>query len=424
MNLKKKKINFITFFLLFLYIQPILDVFFAVSNNYFDLSISVNSIIRIIFMLIAIIYLLFINKDKKSKIMTIILLAYMTAFSGNIYFSKHISALIYELKSMLSTFFFPITLLFLHKYQDNNKLNINKKHFIILSLIYLGFILIPNLLGVGFDTYQTDKQGSVGWFYSANGVGAVLIILLPIGLLYFDKKKKLPFLILYSFLILYTFLTIGTKAPLLGLIILLGFIILWFLIKFIKEKKYKLLIGMGVSCLIFLTSLILLLPQTNFYKNIIHHMNAFDIYTINDIFTSNKFINQVVFSKRLDFLQVTKNNYHNANLIEKFIGIGYKENQGTLQENIKTIEMDYFDIYYRHGVIGFIVYFMPLVFVMYDIIKKTKKLTFQKYMYFVSIFLGLLLALFCGHIFTAPAVSIILIYIIVSLKERCEESES
>lgn len=368
-------------------------------------------------MVIAIIYLLFINKDKKFKLMTILIMIYIAIFVINIFFTKHTSSYSYEIKSMLSTYFFPISLLFLTKYQDNNNLKIDKKNYFILSLIYLGFIIIPNLLGLGFSSYQIyEKAGNVGWFYSANGVGTILILLLPISVLFFDSKNKIPLLLGYLGIILVTFLSIGTKAPLLSLIIILGLVVLWFLIRFIKEKKYKLLVGIGIGCLIFVISLALIMPKTNFYKNIKQHMIYFNINSL----VSKEFVNEIIFSKRLDFLEVTKNNYHKASLIEKFIGIGYKENQGTLWENIKTIEMDYFDIFYRHGIIGFIIYFIPCILVIYDIIKKLKKIDFEKYQYLVSIFLGLLLALFCGHVFTAPAVSIVLIYIIVSFKERCE----
>ena len=41
------------------------------------------------------------------------------------------------------------------------------------------------------------------------------------------------------------------------------------------------------------------------------------------------------------------------------LGIGYVENYGTLTENRKTIEIDPFDIVFRHGIIGFLIYMIP-----------------------------------------------------------------
>ena len=68
--------------------------------------------------------------------------------------------------------------------------------------------------------------------------------------------------------------------------------------------------------------------------------------------------------------------------------------------------MDYFDVFYRHGVFGFIIFFYPLVYVLKDILSSKYKLDKKTLNIGTSIFLIFALALFQGHIFVNPANSI------------------
>ena len=80
---------------------------------------------------------------------------------------------------------------------------------------------------------------------------------------------------------------------------------------------------------------------------------------------------------------------------------------GTDDVNIKTIEMDYFDVLYRNGYVGFILYFIPVIYILYKI-KMNKKLEIY------SLVLSLILALFQGHILVSPSVSICVIIIMLN----------
>ena len=77
------------------------------------------------------------------------------------------------------------------------------------------------------------------------------------------------------------------------------------------------------------------------------------------------------------------------------------------------IEMDYFDIFYHHGIVGFLVYFSIIIYLLKKKIKFNK--TFEGYMLRTSFFLIVLLSFFTGHIITAPAVSIIVTIIILKI---------
>ena len=150
---------------------------------------------------------------------------------------------------------------------------------------------------------------------------------------------------------------------------------------------------------------IYLFPKTNFYKNIQIHLDFLEIHSVNDLMTIEN-IDHFIFSSRLKFLNQTRINYQKSNLASHLFGIGYIENYGTDEINLKTIEMDYFDIFYRNGMIGFILFLLPLIW----ILCKNKGEKVEKY----ALFLALFLAFFQGHILTAPSVSIYVIIILLN----------
>ena len=85
-------------------------------------------------------------------------------------------------------------------------------------------------------------------------------------------------------------------------------------------------------------------------------------------------------------------------------------------KNYKEIEMDYYDIWYNHGIIGFILFFSVYIYVLVDIFKRLPKtLNYEKYMGYVSLFIILILSLFSGHIITTPSVSLFTIIILINL---------
>ena len=105
------------------------------------------------------------------------------------------------------------------------------------------------------------------------------------------------------------------------------------------------------------------------------------------------------------------------------MGIGYVENYRKANENLKTIEIDYFDIYYRHGVIGFVLFFLPLIYIFSRLVTILKKIDLKKYLYIISVLLSFLHAFFSGHVLTSPAVGILVIYILINLFERSTQYE-
>jgi hypothetical protein len=420
------KNNIQNIILIFLYIQPFLDVLTAISIKKFNIDLTIGSIIRLVFLIFCIYYLIIINKKEKKKniIYLTILGIYFLLFTLNILLYKDIHALSYEIKNTLNTFYLPITLIsFIEIFKQFN-IKFSLKHIVIIFSIYLIFIIIPAITHTSFLSYSHSKLGTIGWFLSANAIGNILSFLLPIVIYYLVNISKNNLIkIIIAISTLYVFSNMGTKVPILSLIIILATSSIYYLIKCFKNKYWqKLRLCFGIIITIIIVSLIII-PKTTFYKNIQIHMSFYNINNYKEIFTNYDNINNLIFSERLTFLKNTNSSYKKAHNLEKIFGIGYIENYNTSKMSTKTIEIDYFEIFYRHGIIGFILYFIVFIKILIMVIKRTfKEFNFLNIQYFTSLILILLLALFSGHILVTPAVSIyislLFTIILVGFKEK------
>ena len=185
----------------------------------------------------------------------------------------------------------------------------------------------------------------------------------------------------------------------------------WIIIKSFKNKKYKTIFTAFLVIVIGIISLLVAIPKTNFYKNIKVHLDYLKIKDVTDIIDDGNLIDHFIFSQRVTFFTDRKYTYDNANIANKLFGIGYYDND----KQAKLIEMDYLDIYFNHGLIGFIIFFSSYIYVLVKTTFKKKKLTFDLLMLNTSILLVLFLSLFTGHIITAPSVSLIAISLIMVL---------
>lgn len=416
----KNKLKELTpkFIIIFLYLQPFLDILASIliKNN---ISNMITSGLRLLFMFYLIIYLIITPHENKKK--TLIYFGIITLqiiiHTSLILIYKDLGALSYEVRNTLSTFYFTFVLIsFFTIYKEND---FDTKHLKNIYLIYIILTFIPNILGIGFDSYWHSKVGSAGWFYSANVLGSIIILLLPTILPAF-KKTKLINIIVITLITLYVMFSIGTKTPVLGLLIIISANILYLLYTKIKEKNKKWITGIITTIIITTLGIIIILPKSSFYENIQIHLNYLEKQ--NTDIMSKEFLDHFIFSQRLTFESTTRKNYKKSHTLEKIFGIGYIENYSTDEVNIKGIEIDYFDIFYREGIIGFIIFFTPVIYIIYKNIKSSK-LNFKGINNITTILLILLLALFQGHIFTTPAISIFvaLILTINSLTQNKKE---
>ena len=125
-------------------------------------------------------------------------------------------------------------------------------------------------------------------------------------------------------------------------------------------------------------------------------------------------ISELVYSGRTGFLEMYKEFYDKAPLSQKIFGMGYG---GNFTKKPKLIEMDFHDIFYSFGIIGFLIYIFPLVYFIYKVIREflnrfSNFLRYENMLILTPCLLGLAIAFMAGHVLTAPSVSYFLAILI------------
>ena len=400
--------------LTFIIFQPILDLITSLEVNIIHTNFSIGSVIRFLFMMFSSYYILFISDNKKYKILTIITYIYLISFAFMVILLKDFNVILFEGRNALNTFYLPIVLISLYLMHKNNHLSINMNYIIITYLIYILFIMVPNLFNLGYKSYSEAKVGSTGWFFSANAIGNILCMLLPFIFYYLIKFKINIIVKIITFIsICYVFASMGTKVPILGFGICFLVNFIYFFIKWIKDKKYILVSSSIGVMIIGIIGVIILLPKTSFYKNIQIHKEYLGFNHYYEVFTKPKLTDHFIFSQRLTFLKNSHHNFIKTKPVEKLLGMGYIENYATDDLSTKTIEMDYFEVFYRHGFIGCIIFYIIMIPLFITCIKTKNNKSLLKTEFITSFILMLLLGLFSGHIFIMPSVSIYVAIILI-----------
>ena len=81
--------NIITIFTIYLFIQPVLDIATSVALYKFNVDFTVSSLIRVVFLLFTLYYLIFVERKKINIKMLILIMLYSIIFMlCNILFNK------------------------------------------------------------------------------------------------------------------------------------------------------------------------------------------------------------------------------------------------------------------------------------------------------------------------------------------------
>ena len=405
MNKIKSNIFYI-FFALF----PVIDILTSFNIRYNISPISIGIIIRGFFLLCCFIYTIFNNKkNPKLKIYYLSLLIFFILFillkiSGH----ATTSSLISELKIFFKFWYFPIILIFLNTFDiDKDKLNLAIK---INALIYICGIIIPLLTNTSFNSYGEYNDlydGIVGWFYSANEIGAILAANLILLYLSLDSKSNNIFSIILIILNIFTLTLLGTKVALFSIIIITVSVFLIYLIKRDKNYKFKDSKLLKTSlCLLVAAAGLILLSTTSY--DVFRRFGSNRLRDIN----YNSFISKLL-SGRDIYLLNTYKDYKVKNVGYKLFGIGFTDNSNKL----RSIEMDLFDIFFGYGIIGLILYFIPLIYYIIKFIKEKMIFNNSNLICIMGVVLMLIISVLSGHTLSAPAASIYLALLIGIIKK-------
>ena len=402
----KKNINIII--AVFVLLGPILDLITGVCLHSLGVNLTIGIITRVLFLGFICIITLFTFKKKNILIPYLIIGLYFILYIvGMISFKD--TNLFVEIQNLVKVFYFPILLISIYSIRDEIKIS-NMTLFTVM-LLYLILIFVPTILGLGYDTYEIAKTGTLGFFNSANEISGIISLLTPTMFIVLFQSKNIILKILLAIIYIVVILMVGTKTPILALGITIGISLLYLWFKSIKAKKYKNVILSLVAVLILGLGLIIVIPKTNFYKNIEIHLDYLELDSITEVFTDKELVDHFIFSSRLKFLDNKYELYNKSNTYLKLFGIGYMKNY----KSTKMIEIDYFDILFSHGIVGFIIFFGITIPVLLKILKTKRKINFTYLMNYTSLLLIVILSFFTGHIITAPSVSLLSIILILTL---------
>lgn len=419
---------------IFIILQPILDLITSYQSTFLDFDISISLLFRGLSFAFVIFYLVLFCDNKKIKKYVIILISFFLIFVINMIFTKGLTYGIQESYTLVRFFYFPVMLVFF--YEVNNRMKekalLDKKMITYIASFYFIIVFIAFITSTSFLSYDdVNKIGYNGWFYSANERGSTYAILLPLLFTYVFKDIKIIGLILLG---IFTMLILGTKVGYLGVVLVLASALVYYILRkgIFKDKNLIYLF----STLMLLITIALIITYLPVYKNITYQSGSIDeIIGDKSNMTEEEIRKAVekdenylikdkdknlVYSRREIFLEENIEYYNRQNLINKLFGSGTENKMLDGRLITPKVERDIFDIFFAFGILGFIIYSVPIIIIAIkitkNILKHFKKLL-EPYIWFslTSIIIGLAISYMSGHVMVSPSVSIYFTLIICSL---------
>lgn len=272
---KQKTLNILNnILLIFLILQPFFDIYMAVVGERLDVfGISIATLIRttLITSIFAIVLVYQIKNKAHMKLLYLIIgylvvvLIYGVAHHLNIVYSNgyYITEGIYNILTEIlyvERLIVPVLLMYSIIITKPKRKKIEKV-LVIVALTVSLVIIITNIFKVSFASYTSALNGqnsiisynvidwftkenipykeslSKGLFVSANQIGAMLVVLLPIVIYYLVKvNKPYMYLVLFSQIIAMTL--IGTRVASLGWILVsFAMIFVYLILVFMKKQR-------------------------------------------------------------------------------------------------------------------------------------------------------------------------------------------
>ena len=442
----------------FIILQPVLDILTTATSNSTGSSITVGIIARMSYMLLMIGWITYLAAKSilaKRYFFYLVGLAGLLLINFIINYNIKVPYLLLEEVVFYSkviyfhVIFFGFLLIIREmKRRGTDLQQILIKYFVINAILISIIFIVAQITGTSIQSYTWNKVGSSGWFFAGNEIGAIMAIILPITALFAVLRTTKWSDIIYwvPFVALsYSMLSLGTKVGYGGIVIVLATVIITSLILLIgkkediKKKRIKLSF---VNAFLLTILLVAATPFTPVFQNMFAHLNILGIST--DQFLSSdsskknhsnesdsnqeeqpnitgKQVENLIFSSREQYVELYQQQFADANVTQKLFGMGYAGNYGTTDELVlKMIEMDFHDIFYSFGIIGFIYIFAPILFYSGVHVVRLMKGFKNNFNYYyiltgIAFLISLGIAYTAGHVLTSPGVSIYIAFLLVIL---------
>ncbi|PGK44739.1 hypothetical protein CN907_05890 [Bacillus anthracis] len=457
-----KSNKFENFLLIFILLQPILDLLTAFCIMVLKIDTTIGVITRLFVMFLSGIYILIQTKKQGNiKYILYIILVGIVFTIGlvNNKFTKNPMVLTEEIK-FIAKALYPFVMLTCYVFVFKSlkeKSHSKMRNYITYASLIIGVVMVASITtGTDYNSYEWVKLGSRGWFYAGNELGSILAIMCPIVILYSIEKTKSIGKAYYwipSILVVYSLFAIGTKV---GVGAIFGSMAIAVVMCFIQAftqrkdgKKHAYLLNGFLAMTVFV-GILAYTPFSPFMKNMGFHFQLIEQeqsakkeekkkeeakehkkHPVTEqakekekekVAEKKEETQALIFSGRQLFEQMYKDFYNEAPMSQKLLGMGYA---GNYKEQPKLIERDFHDWFYSFGIIGFILLVIPFLYFGIKFIAcvftKFKEIFTVKYaLVIAAILLGLGISFMAGHILIAPGVSfylvLIMAYLIVDLE--------
>lgn len=271
--MKQKKLDVLNnILLIFLMLQPFFDIYMAVVGERLDvLGISIATLIRTTLIVTSfIVVIIYQIKNKIHIKLLYIMLSYLAVTliygvahhlnivnSNGYYVTEGLYNVVTEVM-YVERLIVPVLLMYNVIITKPDKIKLEKVLVTVATMISL-VIIITNLFEVSFASYSGTEGNSIisynfidwfteesvpykeslskGFFVSANQIGALLVVLLPIVIYYMVKGNK-PHLYFVLLLQIVAMTLIGTRVASLGwMLISIAMILVYVILLFMKKQE-------------------------------------------------------------------------------------------------------------------------------------------------------------------------------------------
>ncbi|MDM5191043.1 O-antigen ligase family protein [Bacillus sp. DX4.1] len=452
--------KFEQFLLIFIILQPILDLLTSFCILVLKIDTTIGIITRLFVMALGGIYILLQAREKENRKYIIYLIAVGIVLVAGFINNKFIKSpiILGEEIKFIAKALYPLIMLtcyiFVFKsFKAKEAMYSKMRNYIVYSTLIINIAMVVSIAtGTDSNSYGWLKLGSRGWFYAGNELGSILAIICPIVVLYSIGKTTSmakSYFWIPSILTIFSLFAIGTKVGI-GAIFATFVIAIFmcftqaFLQRKSQQKKPYLL--NGILAAVVFAGVLVYTPSSPFIKNMGLHVQVLEKQQAEKTAEEKKNsktpdtkeevkkeeTQALLFSGRELFQQMYKGYYEKAPMSQKLLGMGYAGNFTTVTlspdnptEGPKLIERDFHDWFYAFGIVGFSLLLIPFIYfgvkILFVFVTRFKQLFTVKYaLLALALALALGISYMAGHVLTAPGVSIyfavILAYLIIDLE--------
>ena len=408
---------------MFYILLPIVEVITTFMVVHINTTITLGLLYKTIFLLYALFYLVFINKNKRKSTLALLSIILVSILANLIittsdYSIKHLVAKVAELSRYATL---PIVMMFFFKYIDNGN-KIHLKTLVYSATIYAVVMIIARLTGTQYATYSTSPDfGHSGWYYSGNEISALLAMFYPI-IIYFAAKYRSRSMIFALSAVTYGLLAIGTKTSFFSISITLIALLIFELGRFIITKN-KLSKDMLFVVFILLIVLVASAPYSPSLKYMMDRFNnaktnAQNIGNVED--TNKNIVESFVYNGRQLDMQDQVGKYQGSSISEKIFGLNDENRIKNENGETNLIERDFYDIFFAYGILGVLIYFFPILYIGVCFAKRLitnfkVECNEKNFVIGISATIALGISFIAGHVLLSPTVALFLCVILEKL---------